>query len=197
MGTLIGRPEASERLVCCKAYIAVILVVLLPHLLVIHPSRGPDDRAPGMQRAHGQALVLLASQGHDAGHVGLGLAVIDPVSVHDVLVAALGGTARLVCAVTAPALPARLGAANRSLSIGEALLAELFHLSVWVPVASMRVVLKVGSLRSFLRCLVDRLAIRGSRLSDHRRLPGEWRGHQKAANQREHGPGKNAGSSGR
>ena len=137
MGTLIGRPEASERLVCCKAYIAVILVVLLPHLFVIHPSRGPDDRAPGMQRAHGQALVLLASQGHDAGHVGLGLAVIDPVSVHDVLVAALGGTARLVCAVTAPALPARLGAANRSLSIGDALLAELFHLSVWVPVGCM------------------------------------------------------------
>ena len=48
----------------------------------------------------------------------------------------------------------------------------------------MRVV-KVGSCRS-LRCLVDRLAIRGSRLSDNRRLPGGWRSHQKAANQREH-----------
>merc|ERR1711865_1245519 len=126
MGTLNGRPAASERLVCCRAWACGIngrsvlknrSVVFLPHCFVIQPSRLPDDRAPGMQRAHRQALVLLARQGHDAAGIILGLTVIVSSSVQDVLVAALLRTARCVCAMRAPALPARLGAARRLASI--------------------------------------------------------------------------------
>ena len=84
-----------------------------PHLCVIQPSLGPNDRTSGMQRAHRQALVQLARQGHDAAGLFLGLTVIVSSSVHDVLVAALLRTTRCVCAMRAPALPALLGAARR------------------------------------------------------------------------------------
>ena len=161
--TLNGRPAASERLVCCRAWACGKnrSVVFFPHCFVIQPSRLPDDRAPGMQRAHRQALVQLARQGHDAAGLILGLTVIVSSSVHDILVAALLRTARCACAMRAPALPALLGAARRSASIDEVALAELMYLSVWEPVASMRVIRdRFCVLRRFR---VDRLPIRVQR----------------------------------
>ena len=162
---LNGRPAASERLVCCRAWACgkKRSVVFFPHCFVIQPSRLPDDRAPGMQRAHRQALVQLARQGHDAAGLILGLTVIVSSSVHDVLVAALLRTARCACAMRAPALPALLGAARRSASIDEVALAELVYLSVWEPVASMRVIMVMDRFSVLRRFRVDRLPVRGQR----------------------------------
>ena len=53
--------------------------------------------------------------------------------------AAFLGTWRSVSAVVAPALPARLLTAHRKGSVDDISLAELADLSVWVPVAGMRV----------------------------------------------------------